>query len=213
MPAPDCPKNWDYEQHPLRTTILPQVVRGILISIGRKTIDTGAATKDTRPWHLILFQQFVPPDFVYFAGHYRGEAFRCLVDYEVGVAGDPRVGYPASKVAIGMQEVSRLIDTAMAGLDLTHQKPNSQLSPGTKLQYIISAVCKIFEFFLRVHPYANGNGHTARTMVWALLSRYGYWPTKWTVEPKPAHPYSQLIAEFRSGNCEPLETMILDSLE
>jgi Fic family protein len=73
--------------------------------------------------------------------------------------------------------------------------------------------CRVFEVFLRIHPYANGNGHAARFLIWCLLSRYGYWPKGWPIEPRPPDPpYTHLISEYRNGNWEPLEEFVLKTV-
>ena len=36
------------------------------------------AARNTRPTHAALFKDLTPPHFTYFAGHYRGEPYRCL---------------------------------------------------------------------------------------------------------------------------------------
>jgi hypothetical protein len=59
----------------------------------------------------------------------------------------------------------------------------------------------------------NGNGHAARFVLWTILGRYGYWPERWRVDPRPPDPpYTQLIFDYRSGNHEPLETYVLQSV-
>jgi Fic family protein len=84
--------------------------------------------------------------------------------------------------------------------------------PEEKLTYAITFACRVFEEFLRIHPYANGNGHIARFLIWVILGYCGYWPNNWRIEPRPNPPYNDLIVEYRNGNCEPLEKLILSSL-
>jgi hypothetical protein len=50
----------------------------------------------------------------------------------------------------------------------------------------------------------------ARLIVWAVLGRFGRWPERWTVEPRPPNPpYLSLITEYRNGNHQPLEEFMI----
>src|SRR5262245_40484758 len=94
---PDCPA-WDYEHHPQRH-VVPQRVAGILTELVARALDTRTLVADTRVIHRRLFVGLTPDGYDYFAGHYRGEPFRCLQHYRVRVGGDPRVGIPPENVA------------------------------------------------------------------------------------------------------------------
>jgi len=79
----------------------------------------------------------------------------------------------------------------------------------------VRIAARLFCDFLTIHPYANGNGHTGRFLVWLVLGRFGYWPKKWHLHPRPNLPgydYSKAIADARSGSPEALEEMIYLSL-
>jgi len=79
---------------------------------GKVQIDETA--RDTRTSHGQMFSGLTPSPCPYFAGHYRGERFRCLEFYEVKIHGDPRVGVPPERVA---PDVSNLADNIVrAGL-------------------------------------------------------------------------------------------------
>ncbi|MBI3326069.1 MAG: Fic family protein [Nitrospinae bacterium] len=185
----------------------------IIAELRHGYIDTKQTAADTRAVHQRLFRGLTPSEYEYYAGHYRGEEYRCLKHYSVRVGNDPRVGYPPQQVLGYMNELARIVQDTTAVLDTGHAIPDAQLSPEDKLSYIVAAACMIFEFFLRIHPYANGNGHAARFCIWAILGRYNYWPTRWPIEPRPADPpYTDMIVAYRDGNPEPLETYILHCL-
>jgi Fic family protein len=74
----------------------------------------------------------------------------------------------------------------------------------------VKLACSAFVTFLTVHPYADGNGHTARALLWLLLFRFGYVPSGWTIEPRPSIlDYGTLIAQHRRGIRDPLEQYVL----
>lgn len=79
--------------------------------------------------------------------------------------------------------------------------------------HVVALASRVFEALLRIHPYVNGNGHIARLIVWCILGRYGYWPLRWTIDPRPTFPeYTVAIKEYRSGNPDMLERMIMQCL-
>jgi fido (protein-threonine AMPylation protein) len=212
MRPPDCP-DWHYDNHPARGTVLPQKVKEVLIALGAGSLDTLQLATDTRPVHRQLFVDLTPAGLDYFAGHYRGEMFLCLRQLRVMIPADPRVGYPPASVGIGMAEVARTIRQGVAMLDRNSVIPDAHIPRAQKVLQVVIFACRVFEVFLRVHPYADGNGHAARFLIWALLGRYGYWPRRWPIEPKPPDPpYSQLISDYRSGNHEPLEEFVLKTV-
>lgn len=204
---PDCPE-FDYEHHPNWQTVLPRRVSETLLDLTRGTVNPRDAALDTRPVHRRLFAELTPDGHDYFAGHYRGETFRCLRFYVVGIQNDPRVGVPPESVAHWISELHSIIRSGIDALDV-----DTSLSRRDRLRYLIVFACRVFELFLRIHPYANGNGHAARFVVWCVLGRYGHWPRRWTVEPRPPDPpYTECITRYRNGDPAPLERFLASTL-
>jgi fido (protein-threonine AMPylation protein) len=202
----DCP-NWEYNDHPNQPT-LRQHIASVLIDLRSGDLDTLGVATDTRPKHRKLFYALTPVGCDYFAGHYRGENYRCLQFYSVGIASDPRVGVQPSAVAYHMGQLSDHIRAALMALDA-----NALLAPKDRARLVIALACSVFVNFLTIHPYANGNGHVGRLIIWCILARYGLWPQQWTVEPRPPDPpYTDMITEYRNGNPNPLEFYLLGML-
>jgi hypothetical protein len=194
MHPADCP-GWEYESHPNRPS-LKQLISSALIALRDGRLDTFAVASDTRPQHGVFFCSLTPVACGYYAGHYRGENFRCLRFYSVKINSDPRVGAPPSAVEYLMEELTRQIQAGLTALDA-----NVLLPPKERVRYAITLACSAFVNFLTIHPYANGNGHAGRLIVWSILGRYGLWPLRWTIDPRPPDPpYSSLISEYRGGN-------------
>jgi Fic family protein len=83
-------------------------------------------------------------------------------------------------------------------------------SETAKFLALVQVTAKLFSRFLAIHPYANGNGHAARFLAIAILHRYGYWPAKFPVEPRPSgSEYSEAIKQSQWGNPAPLESLFL----
>jgi fido (protein-threonine AMPylation protein) len=169
--------------------------------------------RDCRPSHLELFEGLTPDGFDYFAGHYRGEQIRCLRQYRVKVASDPRVGASPDVVLPQIVEFRKSFFRALASLDGGNALPDAQFPRAHKI-YLTAAVAAwaLCEFFT-IHPYANGNGHIGRFFVWAILGRYGYWPKSWPLDNRPPEPsYSNALMAYRNGQFDELEKFILSRL-
>ena len=212
MHPADCP-SWEYRDNPESSPQLTRATAGILAALRTGSIDSARTATDTRQSHGQMFRSLTPSNCAYYAGHYRGEQFRCLEYLQVGIPSDRRVGCPPDQVLNQMNALRDLISVSIAGLDAGHSLPNAQLNINQKILYCVCVACRIFELFNRIHPYANGNGHAARLCLIAILGRYDYWVKDWSIEPRPPDPpYTDLIVKYRNGNKEPLERFILGSI-
>lgn len=212
MHPPQCPE-WEYTRIEGHKATLQGAIAGLLVDLRSGSIDTRAAAQDTREVHRRLFRTLTPQDHAYYAGHYRGENYTCLKYINVGIAGDPRVGRHAALVPDAMNYLGAQITAGLAALDAANEVPRSQLSDADKLINIVAFACRVFEMFLRIHPYVNGNGHVGRFLIWLILGRYGHWPKQWPIDPRPQEPmYSEMIVAHRNGNREPLEQYVLSCL-
>lgn len=207
----DCPA-WEYEDYPQYTQILGRQVPNLLIMIGNGAIDTLATAIDTRHCHSYLFTGLTPSGCEYYAGHYRGENLRCLQYYRVGVQSDPRVGIIPEYVLRRVAHLASQIETMLLAMDTAQGVPDATVSQRQKLRDTVSLVCRFHVEFLTIHPYANGNGHTARVLLTVMLNRYGYKLRRFPIDPRPEPPYLDLVKLYRDGVREPLEAYILSCL-
>jgi fido (protein-threonine AMPylation protein) len=203
MHPQDCP-SWEYANHAKRASLKARVFE-VIQSLLDGTTNPLSVAVDSREVHRRLFLELTPPGYEYFAGHYRGEEFRCLLFYRVAIQGDPRVGASPSWVAFYLAQMNSEILSGLAALD--------SMDSNDRLRYLVALASCAFVDFLTIHPYANGNGHAARLIVWSILGRYGYWPHRWSVEPRPPDPrYLDLIVRHRNGEVEPLQSYFLQML-
>jgi fido (protein-threonine AMPylation protein) len=203
----DCPE-WEYSNHPRCHQVLTHQVAEVVTALIKGAIDTQQLAMDSRDVHRKVFKDLTPEGCEYFAGHYRGEAFKCLRYCSVGVSSDPRVGVPPQSVAYRIEALRSEVCTGISALD-----SNVLLSDRERLGYAIALASRVFVAFLTIHPYVNGNGHAGRLIVWGLLGRFGYWPRRWPVHPRPGDPpYSTLIMQCRNGNPTPLEKFLLQTI-
>lgn len=204
----DCP-GWEYENHE-NAKHLPSRCIALLIALRRGDIRPDLVIHDSRATHERIFAGTTPDECEYFAGHYRGEPFRCLQYYLVRIPADPRVGVPPHHVDPNLQHLSDVINGGVAAIEDAFRRPNAQLPIEDKLYYLVVFACRVFVEFLRIHPYANGNGHMARFIIWLTLSKFGIWPRKWPLNDRPPDPpYSNLIKLYRDGQPQFLEKFVL----
>jgi Fic family protein len=162
---------------------------------------------DTRDVHRHLFAELTPPACEYYAGHYRGEAYRCLRYYSVCIPADSRVGFDPGTVTYYVGELAALIGAGISGLDA-----NPHGSKAEKVLFAVALASRAFEAFLRIHPYADGNGHAARFLLIAMLGRYGLWLRNWPLDARPAPPYVEVIEKYRDGDKSAMEAYFLRML-
>lgn len=209
MHPADCP-NWEYKNHPNYGSLASRCAR-ILVSLRGGSLQIDRSLRDTRPFHAAMFTGITPANHSYYAGHYRGEAFRCLRHYHVMIQGDPRVGTAPNFVAMDLANFAdQVLRAGISALTVAFSFPDARLAPEDKLLYLVRYACRILVEFLRIHPYANGNGHIGRLLVWFILGKFGYWPKRWPLNASP--PYHQMIFDYRNGTCDPLEHFVLHSI-
>lgn len=203
--------NWEYRNHSRCNVVLTTQIDSILQRLREGSLDIEKFLTDTRPAHQFLFRDLTPDGHKYFAGHYRGENFPILKDYQVSVQGSSTVGCSAELVAKAMSGFSQTVQKGLANLDYLHQ---ADFSVGHKLRKSVDFSCAAFVKFTQIHPYANGNGHIARLMLVSALKRYGYSIKNFPVDPRPVDPpYTLLIREYEKGNREGLLSWIMQLLE
>ena len=208
MHAADCPA-WEYTDHDNSEAVLPVRSNEILINLRRGIIDSRNSIKNTRALHSILFTDLTPDDCDYYAGNYRGSDNLCLKHYRVFIHSDPSVGVDPDAVQNVLEYFGEQIDSLFASLEAAALEPPEGLSKADRILYIVAAICNVFVEFLRIHPYANGNGHMGRYIVFAFLGKFGCWPKNWPFNDRPPEPYCEYIAKYRKGYPDPLEQFVL----
>lgn len=205
----DCP-SWEYERVPNAHQLLLERSDQLLLRLRADPQECSAVASDTRKAHADLYVRLTPAKCDYYAGHYRGESYRCLLNYRVEVPSDPLVGTNPDSVLSEMAELETDVIASISELDTYVASGRSRVA---KLLQIVRVAARIFIQFLTTHPYANGNGHAGRLIVIALLGRYGFWMKRWTVEPRPLPQqeldYADAIYAYRRGRVDQLEKFIL----
>lgn len=193
MPTP-----WEDDPADARTLAAnaAKVLTGIAADAAKREPPTVAMAQQ---WHRELYEG-IPRPFDYYAGEVRDSDpdFPELIGYEVQV-GNAR-GVPSAQVpeALGLFEqgaqlaASRLDAVIAVGADPTAMTPQ-------ELHGVLTFCALLHGTWVRIHPFANGNGRTARLWAnWAAL-RYGL-PPFVTIKPRPGRPYGAAAAASMAGD-------------
>lgn len=149
-------------------------------------------------WHRAIYQG-VPLPVLYYAGEFRDTdaRFPQLIGYDIIVDGQPGVGsavVPSQLVAFerAMRSVAASLDGAITA--------GSPPASGPELAAIIQFAAYAHGEWVRIHPFANGNGRTARCWANFVALRYGM-PAFVTIKPRPADLlYAQAAHDSMRGN-------------
>lgn len=133
-------------------------------------------------WHRGFYEGCSLP-VPYYAGEIRDAdpTYPELIDYEVSVG--RRQGIPARRVPQELSQFEARMEQAVAALDAEIPSGRSPADVGS-LGSVLTLAASAHGEWVRIHPFANGNGRTAR--VWAnwCLVRYGL-PVVVRLKPRP----------------------------
>lgn len=184
MPGP----NWS-DDHPGDAQRLAANVAEVVAGVRLLAVERTALTEaDLRRWHEGIYDGCVVPSDEY-VGRFRGDPHPHVADYEVGVGalgadGFPdRVGVWAAAVAAEVTRFVTAVGEAFAALDAlvpTGQRPKAV----DVLHEVVAVAAVVHGEWVRIHPFVNGNGRTARLLAAHVSLRYGL-PVFVTPRPRP----------------------------
>jgi fido (protein-threonine AMPylation protein) len=163
-----------------------------------------------REWHREIFQG-IPLPVPYFAGEFRDSDLRFpeLYGYEVRVGPNP--GVASRLVPSQLAELESRLRQATKVLDTTI--PVSSRPDKDQLWSVLSLCAHVHGEWVRIHPFANGNGRTARLWAnWCAL-RYRL-PPFVRLQPRPAgNRYALASAISMQGDHQPTMSVFADMLD
>jgi Fic family protein len=169
--------DWDADSPELHNN-LTRVLRRICKGARRRDTPT---VEDARHWHAETMQDLQVPD-PKFVGAFRGELG--LENIQVRIAG--RYGVAAPEVAAALADFEQLLQRVIRRLD--EWIPHDAELDADQLAAIVEVCAWAHAEWVRIHPFANGNGRTARLWVNSIASRYGL-PPFLRLRPRPAGSY------------------------
>ncbi len=210
MNLPLCP-DWNEDRPRDLPTIIANI-KGLWPSIendatARPTPSPAIALE----WHRRMYDRVaVPhPDYV---GQVRDSdpRFPCLIDYEIAV-GTAR-GLRARDVPAALNAFMRATAAVVSALDAAVPPGSIASSPP-----VVAAIVRLCAYahgeLIRIHPFANGNGRTARVLANWIAVRYGL-PPFVRIKPRPDDVLFAGAAEMSMrGDHRPTEAMFASMLD
>ena len=148
-----------------------------------------------RDWHSLTMQGLAVPRAAYIRS-FRGEAG--LEKFEVLIGS--HFGVRARSVRTALKQFERELQRRVARLDQTIAP--KALITGVQLGAIIELCAWVHTEWIRIHPFANGNGRTARIWTNFIAMRYGL-PPFVRLRPRPNHGYEEAGAKAMQGDWKP----------
>lgn len=182
--------DWDQDSPQLRRN-LAQVLASIQKDASRRTLPTVEAI---RGWHKNVMQGLEVPD-RNFVGKFRGERDLENINVRIG----KHLGVEAGQVANELARFEQTLQKAVQRLDQL-LPPGAPLDTDTTLA-ILDLCAWAHAEWVRIHPFANGNGRTARLLTNSLAMRYDL-PPFVRLRPRPDGEYGKACEQAMQGNWE-----------
>lgn len=184
--------DWDEDSPQLRHNLI-QVLSRIRDASRRRETPT---VEDAREWQSDTMNGLELPHLQY-VGKFRGEPGP-IKEYEI-VIGDHR-GAPASEVESELQAFEHKLREIVAALD--ELIPIDKELDTDSAMAVINLCAWTHAEWVRIHPFANGNGRTARLWANSLLMRYGF-PPFVRLRPRPDRGYGSAAEKAMRGDWKP----------
>lgn len=184
------PPDWDDDSPKLREN-LTKLLRSVEKDSRRRVKPTFEAA---RRWQSEMMRGLkAPPEYV---GAFRGEPGLEWAQVKVGAL----YGVASDEVLRALRDFERRLQSAVAHLD--ESIPPSAEPNGGQVGAIIELCAWAHAEWVRIHPFANGSGRTARLWANSLAMRYGL-PPFVRLRPRPDGSYGMASRKAMLGDWEP----------
>ncbi len=187
--------NWD-EDSPQWRQNLARVLEEIVRASERREAPTLEAA---RRWQTLVMNGLDVPD-PRFVGAFRGEPGLEKLQVRVGA----NYGVESVNVAAELARFEAKLQALIAELDAL--LPTGQEPDADQLAAIIDLFAWVHAEWVRIHPFANGNGRTARLWANSLAMRYGL-PPFVRLRPRPNPAYGAAGAQAMQGDWKPMAVL------
>jgi hypothetical protein len=183
--------NWDEDSPQLRKN-LAQILQEIARSASQRKTPTVQAA---RRWQTLAMEGLHAPD-SRFVGAFRGEPGLEKVQVRVG----SNFGVDSVKVAEELARFEAKLQMLVAKLDAL--LPSGQEPDVDQLAAIVDLCAWVHAEWVRIHPFANGNGRTARLWANSPAMRYRV-PPFIRLRSRPDAGYGEAGARAMQGDWKP----------
>jgi hypothetical protein len=183
--------DWDEDSPQLRDN-LTKILEEVATQADRRDIPS---LETARRWQSLVMQGLEVPQSV-FVGAFRGEPGLEEIQVRVGI----NYGVDSAEVAVALNQFEAKLQLVLVDLDNTIPMG---LEPGEDQQNAVVDVCAwAHAEWVRIHPFANGNGPTAR--IWAnfIALRYNL-PPFVRLRPRPNDGYGEAGFQAMRGDWKP----------
>lgn len=206
MPVP-----WN-EDSPAGLPVLAENLRRLLRRlVAEAPLRRPPSVAMAQEWHRQIYQGVLLP-VPYYAGEVRNSdpRFPELYGYEVEVGA--RRGVPSASVPEELDRFERAMLSATGGLDLAVPLRTPPAATG-ELHSVLTLCAHAHGEWVRIHPFANGNGRTAR--IWANWCALRYrLPPFVRLRPRPAADrYALASADSMRGDHRAMVSVMAMLLE
>ena len=184
--------NWDIDSAQLRENLARVLEEIIRASEQRET----PTLETARRWQTLVMEGLDVPD-SRFVGAFRGEPGLENVQARVGA----NYGVDSANVAEELVRFEAKLQTLVTELDAL--LPIGQEPDADQLAAIVDLCAWVHAEWVRIHPFANGNGRTARLWANGLAMRYGL-PPFIRLRPRPNAGYRDAGAKAMQGDWKPM---------
>ena len=182
---------WDKDSPRLRQN-LGQVLKEIVRAAERREVPTLEAARHWQSW---MMEGLEVPD-RHYVGAFRGEPGLELIQVRVGA----NYGVDSIDVSEELADFETKLQALIAELDAL--LPMGQELDADQLAAVIDLCAWAHAEWVRIHPFANGNGRTARLWANSLAVRYGL-PPFICLRPRPNAGYGDAGAKSMQGDWKP----------
>jgi Fic/DOC family len=183
--------DWD-DDSPLLRRNLETVLKGLAGAARRRELPLSA---DARAWQRQVMAGLDVPSPTTL-GRFRGEPGLERVDVRVGSLSGARAERVAGELAV----FDKKLRAAIERLDMRYPALDDLDADG--LNAVIDVAGWAHAHWVRIHPFANGNGRTARLWANFILMRYGIPPVV-RLRPRPDGGYGAASAKAMRGDWKP----------
>lgn len=203
--------HWDEDSAQLRRNLREAQRDAAEAAVARRPL-----TLDTiKGWHRRIMQgldipnaanlKVAPADLI---GEFRGPpklpGIGARIGDRLGIASD-QVGQQCREFIGTLQQLLDRFDQMLPG------EPRDRLNRDARRGVAEAAAWAHCEW-VRIHPFANGNGRTARLLGNAILVRYGL-PPVFRLRPRPEGSYAYAATAAMDSNYLPMADYVLDQLD